>query len=41
MQARDELAVSAANVTHLSSRLERSREEESDACLDVDGWDEY
>jgi hypothetical protein len=40
-RTRDELAVSAASVAHLSSELEQSRDEESGACLDVDGWDEY
>jgi hypothetical protein len=39
--ARDELAMRGAAVAHLSSQLEWSRDEESEACLDVDGWDEY
>jgi hypothetical protein len=41
MQARDELALSAARVAHLSSRLEGPENENADADLDWDGWNEY
>ena len=41
MRARDELAVSAARVAQLSSRLEWTESENADAAFDWDGWNEY
>lgn len=41
MQARDELALSAARVAQLSSRLEGTENENADADFDWDGWNEY
>ncbi|MEK6304414.1 MAG: hypothetical protein AABO41_27305 [Acidobacteriota bacterium] len=41
MRARDELSASAANVAHLSLRLERPEVEESETFAEWDGWNDY